>query len=220
MLQKISNFFEVSQATRNRTTDQLIINLRAMFNSIDIKNLKNEPEKSIAELVKNKLEECQGIKTDTDEQIQNLWDLIFEIEFLLTQIFSGDMLKNEVLRRSDDVKKNVAAADYYKKHANFDNIAALKDKSDGELRALLGRMVSDLQKHYVARYSRGEYARLAARRVSWMFLLSFLIFLIVILTFHFVKEDTESSITDRSQEQSDQKVDESKTGQKKKPVTN
>ncbi len=53
------------------------------------------------------------------------------------------MLKNEVLRRSDDVKKNIAAADYYKKYAKFDNIGALKDKSDGELRALLGRMVSE-----------------------------------------------------------------------------
>ncbi|MCP4073833.1 MAG: hypothetical protein GY742_19215 [Hyphomicrobiales bacterium] len=86
----ISNFFKVSQATRNRTTDQLIINLRAMFNSIDIKNLKNEPEKWIAELVKGKLEECQSIKTGTDEQIQNLWDLIFEIEFCLPRFSVGN----------------------------------------------------------------------------------------------------------------------------------
>lgn len=191
----IRRLFKVTPKVSSQTSQQFIGTLETTFHSIPHDSA--EPNQ-IAGHIKKLL----AVKENED-----VWPRAYKIERLMPNLFSGGQLRTELLRRIDEAKKTGASfANFYEgqvKIEDLDELDAASGQSGSKYRAILLRLIGDLQWLYNARYVKRSYSRVAGRRVTTIFILAFLIFVIAILhsgrgieNMPITKPNTSASTTD------------------------
>ena len=130
---------------------------------------------------------------DITAQIEKLlagersWRNAYRIEQLMVPLYSGEKLDIELQRRLLEAAKiNPPIAGYY---SHLDVAQA----NDERKRALLARLVNDLQWRYENRQVEAYYRGLLAQRTSWVFVIATILFLVPVLIAFFSLSDAATS---------------------------
>jgi hypothetical protein len=112
------------------------------------------------------------------------WDDAFLAERLMVSLYDPARLEVELERRILEAQaEGLAVAEFYRGRAGAAEPPAGPERVAAH-RALLARLVSDLQWHYSQRDLKRSYAHQAQKRVFWTFLLCLAVFVAVLwLTF-------------------------------------
>jgi len=168
------------------------------------------------EALKNKKDTSNGARNldDLKEKIQELlkgadrsWRTAYQVERLLVELYSGANLWVELNRRMNEATTlKIPSVQFYTTTAPTANISQLDNgANDDARRALLHRLVNDLQWFYTQRYIKRRYAVGAVRRVTTVFILSFLTFVVTLVVLmepnvhsHFAQKNDQYTTEDRS----------------------
>ncbi len=137
--------------------EQFYVTLLATFQQVKVNNPQASPE------IMQRIEELLGVTS---------WQNAYEIERLLIEVFDEKSLDVELERRMVEAKL-IFSDDLYKHYdkEKTENLSSHEDK-----RALLNRLVNDLQWHYAVKETRRWYSRTASKRTGAAFILSIALF--------------------------------------------
>ena len=174
ILERVRRLFKVAPKVDGQTSEQYIGTLETTFQSISLENA--DP---------NQMEIAMQIKDLLDKDNNDVWRRGHKIERLLPNLFQGDQLRTELLRWIEEGKhKSAPFVDFYEKQIKVEHLDELDNgsvQSDDKHRALLLRLTGDLQWFNNERYVKRNYSRVAARRVTAMFVIAFIVFVVTIL---------------------------------------
>ena len=149
--------------------EQFFVTLSASFQQVKVNNPDAAPDivKSIDELLNYKN-----------------WQSAYEIERLLIEIYDDETLDIELGRRLVEAKANLAenvSSNYVNKVEAIPKVddqttPANKLAIADEKRAILNRMLNDLQWNYCIKETRRKYSREISKKNGWAFIFSILIF--------------------------------------------
>jgi hypothetical protein len=159
-------------------TNQFYVTLRAYFAKVKA-NGKIRNQEAF-----NRVEEL--LKPDRPQT----WNEAYEIEQLLVHLFEDDTLAAELDIRTMEARAVLrpALADYYVKEVGSAKVRAdlseANPKADGlrhRRRALLGRLVNDLQWRYIRNEATRRYSKLITGRTTIIFVIALLAFAAVMV---------------------------------------
>ncbi len=107
------------------------------------------------------------------------WRDAYRVEQLMVPLYSGAKLDIELRRRLLEAERITPPINGYYSHLD------LEKADDERKRALLARLVNDLQWRYENRQVEAYYRGLLAQRTSWVFVIATILFLIPVLIVFF-----------------------------------
>ncbi len=169
MLGGLKSAFGISRNMKTIEIDQALLNIQSSYDTLLSYEDDHLREKS------GIMEKVQQILEYGDRS----WESIFYMEQLLASLYSTEGLRMEVSRRLEEARElNLASVNFYEQQFQADDELSTKSdkENDRRTRVLLKSLINDLQKHITLVNVRRSYARRAVKRVSWLFLISFLVF--------------------------------------------
>lgn len=140
----------------------------------------------------------------------DVWDDAFTCERLMVELYDDDMLGVELARRTLEMRDlNNSLAEFYNGRVQAPAAGAktLEEEQIRLNRALLSRLIRDLQWEYNQQDLKRNYAREAQRRVVWTFIGALAVFAVfMFFTFNFVQlrlQEQASAQTGATQDQPD-----------------
>ncbi len=177
-------------ALRGRSSRQYMLSLKSAFISA---RARAAPERTLDPQVVKALDAVfdryEGEKANWGAS--DVWDDAFTCERLMVELYDDDMLGVELARRTLEMRDlNTSLAEFY--NGRVQTPAAdtnmLKDDQISLNRALLSRLIRDLQWEYNQQDLKRIYAREAQRRVVWTFIGALGVFAVfMFFTFNFVQ---------------------------------
>lgn len=140
--------------------EQFFVTLLATFQQVKVNNPSAAPD------IVSRIEELLKITS---------WQNAYEIERLLIEIYDEKTLDFEVGRRLVEAKRNLSEDAYL----HYDGKIKVA-QTDEEKRAVLNRLVNDLQWQYAIKESRRTYSRLTSKNTGITFILSIVVFVALI----------------------------------------
>lgn len=171
------------------TYEQVVNSLRGAYDLIDKGALDGDGAR-LAEQIVEGLGRAGMRRGDG----RSAWREARLIEQQMVGLFRGAKLWTELHRRVDEAERMaLPEAAFYRKQLTDNDLTKYDPQADVEkrqqlddlARALLLRVVTDLQGAYTSRYVKMRYATRAVRRASWVFGLSFAAFVLVLVLFTF-----------------------------------
>ncbi len=190
------------------TYEQVVNALRGTYDLID-KSALDAQGKRLSEQIETALGET-GMRRQGDGRAA--WRDARLIEQRMVGLLSGATLWTELQRRVDEADRmGLPEAAFYRTQLTENDLlkyapqadATKQQQLDALARALLLRVVTDLQGAYTNRYVKTRYSTRAVRRASWVFGLSFLAFMLVLIAFTFEAPGSKETDAGTGQQQTE-----------------
>jgi len=164
--------FKVSPGIRGLPSERYLASLRTSFEPLRTTREDDPSHAAVAAEIARLFE-----APDT----QNPWESGYKIDSLMVTLLSGETLRTELARRAAEAKRCGASfSAFYEDRIAAEQLSEpdLKDgnRKDEQRRAVLSRLIDDLHWFYTENYVRRAYGRMAARRVTLVFLLALVAF--------------------------------------------
>jgi hypothetical protein len=163
--------YETSERDGRTTTvllDQFYVTLRSIQRAID----RNPPVSSDPDAIRDRI--------DNLFKVAQSWPNAYEIEQLQCHLFAAGRLDTEITRRFEEADSRKLASAVALK-ALLGPPEKWHEVSEDKKRAVLHRLVNDLQWFYTQRFQRRRTARVLNQRVSKVFLAAFAVLLTVLI---------------------------------------
>lgn len=183
-------------ALRGRSSRQYILSLKSAFISARTRARGRPLEPEVVEALGAVFARYEG--PNPDWGARDVWDDAFTAERLMVEVYDDDTLGVELARRTIDMRGlNASLAEFYngRMQSPAPDSKGLADDQVRMNRALLSRLVRDLQWEYNQQDLKRNYAREAQHRVIYTFIGTLVVFAVVMFfTFHYVQLQARQAV--------------------------